>query len=171
LLLGGVFGQVLSTANNFLFSPASNLIHDVYHRFVNPQASERQLLLWSRGIVIVLGGVALALAVFTESVLRMMLYAYTVYGAGVTPVVLAAFFWKRANRQGALASIVSGTAVSIGWNLVAGMESTSAFIAFTQEVDAVIPALLLSTLLLVVVSLATAPPPEEKWRAVMAVES
>lgn len=171
LLLGGIFGQVLSTANNFLFSPASNLIHDVYHRFINPQASERRILLWSRGIVIVLGGVALALAVFTESVLKMMLYAYTVYGAGVTPVVLAAFFWKRANRHGALASIVSGTAVSIGWNLVAGMESTSAFIAFTQEVDAVIPALLLSTLLLVGVSLATAPPPEEKWRAVMAVES
>ena len=35
ILLGGVFAKVISTANNFLFSPATNLIHDVYERFIN----------------------------------------------------------------------------------------------------------------------------------------
>src|SRR5580693_1383957 len=39
ILLGGVFAKVISTANNYLFSPASNLIHDVYKRFIDPQAS------------------------------------------------------------------------------------------------------------------------------------
>lgn len=169
LLIGGVFGQVLSTANNFLFSPASNLLHDVYHRFLNPQANERTILVWSRIIVIALGIVALILAAYSESILGMALYAYTVYGAGVTPVVLAAFFWKRANSRGAFASILTGTAVSIGWNLLAGIESTSSrFIAFTKEVDAVIPALLVSLFMLVVVSLATQPPAKEKWQVVMA---
>ena len=34
ILLGGIFAKVIATANNFLFSPASNLIHDVYERFL-----------------------------------------------------------------------------------------------------------------------------------------
>ncbi len=168
LLLGGVFAKVISTGNNYLFSPASNLIHDVYHRFLNPQASERQILLFSRLIVVALGVLAVFLAAHTESILRMALYAYTVYGAGITPVVLAAFFWKRANARGALASILVGTAISIGWSLVAQMQSQSAFVALTKDVDAVVPAVVFSVLALVVVSLATPAPAEEKWRTVMA---
>ncbi|MBI2956266.1 MAG: sodium:solute symporter family protein [Acidobacteria bacterium] len=168
LLLGGVFAKVIATGNNYLFSPASNLIHDVYHRFLHPGAGERQILLMSRLIVIGLGIVAVVLAAHTESILRMALYAYTVYGAGVTPVVLAAFFWKRANARGALASILVGTAISIAWNLVAVGTSQHPFVLFTQQVDAVIPALAFSLLALVGVSLATPPPAEEKWRVVMA---
>lgn len=167
VLLGGVFAKVISTGNNYLFSPASNLIHDVYHRFLNPQASERQLLVCSRLIVIGLGVFAVVLAAHTESILRVALYAYTVYGAGVTPAVLAAFFWKRANAKGALASIIIGTVITIGWNLLADYGPAGALIGFTHEVDAVVPALIFSLLALVVVSLATAPPAEEKWRAVM----
>lgn len=186
LLMGAIFGQVVSTANNFLFSPASNLIHDIYHRFINPGANDRTILRWSRVIVVALGGVALLLAVSSESVLSMMLIAYTIYGAGVTPVVLAAFFWKRANQAGALASIISGTAISLFWFLMAlpvdgakwalavrdllipDFILSSVLGRIATTVDAVIPALLVSTVLLVGVSLATAPPPEEKWRAVMA---
>jgi len=167
LLLGGVFAKVISTGNNYLFSPASNLIHDIYHRFINPQASERQLLLYSRLFVIGLGVVAVVLAAHTVSILRMALYAYTVYGAGVTPVVLAAFFWKRANATGALASILVGTAMSVVWTYAASLEPTTDFLRLAREVDAVIPALILSVLALVVVSLATTPPPAEKWQAVM----
>ena len=59
ILLGGVFAKVISTANNFLFSPASNLIHDVYKRFIRPNASERRTLLISRLLVVLLGVFAL----------------------------------------------------------------------------------------------------------------
>jgi SSS family solute:Na+ symporter/sodium/proline symporter len=186
LMLGGIFGQVISTANNFLFSPATNLIHDVYHRYLRPEAEDREILITSRIIVVLLGGVALFLAVSNEAVLPLMLLAYTVYGAAVTPVVMAAFFWKRANRAGALASVISGTVISLFWYLLAQpadgagwalaiknflipdfiLESVLGRAAVT--IDGVIPALLVSTVLLVGVSLVTAPPPEEKWRAVMA---
>ena len=185
LMMGGIFGQVISTANNFLFSPASNLIHDVYHRFIRPEADDREILISSRIIVVLLGGVALFLAVSNEAVLPLMLLAYTVYGAAVTPVVMAAFFWKRANRAGALASVISGTVMSLFWFLLAqpsggtgGASAIKGFLipSFVSEsalgraaatVDGVIPALIVSTILLVGVSLLTAPPPEAKWRAVM----
>ena len=188
LLLGVIFGQVISTANNFLFSPATNLIHDVYHRFFRPEANDREMLLASRVIVVLLGLVALYLAVSNEAVLPMMLLAYTIYGAAVTPVVMAAFFWKRANRAGALASVISGTVVSLYWFLMSkgafdptwgGLKGilvpdfivNSAVGKMATTVDGVIPALLVSTVLLVAVSLATPAPPAEKWQAVMSEEA
>src|SRR5271154_2926474 len=59
LLMGGIFAKVISTANNYLFSPATNLVHDVYARFINRNASERQMLVVSRVLVVALGLFAL----------------------------------------------------------------------------------------------------------------
>lgn len=153
LLLGGIFAKVISTANNYLFSPASNLIHDVYRRFIAPDASDSRTLLVSRALVILLGVFALVQAAYFESVLKAALYAYTVYGAAITPAVLAVFFWKRANTPGAIASILLGTIVTVVWNLLK-----------IEVVDAVYPALCVSVLALVMVSLATKPPSPEKWQ-------
>ena len=148
ILLGGVFAKVISTANNYLFSPASNLIHDVYKRFIAPNSGERQTLLVSRVLVILLGLFALLQAAYFESILKAALYAYTVYGAAVTPAVMAVFFWKRANTAGAISSIILGTVITVVWNVMQ-----------IQWLDAVYPALAASLLALVFVSLATAPPP------------
>jgi SSS family solute:Na+ symporter/sodium/proline symporter len=152
ILLGGIFAKVISTANNYLFSPASNLIHDVYKRFVAPDAGERRTLLVSRALVVLLGIFALLQAAYFESILRAALYAYTVYGAAVTPAVMAVFFWKRANTAGAICSILAGTIITVVWN-VAGIEN----------IDAVYPALGVSLASLIGVSLATPPPAKEKW--------
>jgi SSS family solute:Na+ symporter len=158
ILLGGIFAKVISTANNYLFSPATNLIHDVYERFIDKGAAEKQSLAVSRILVVALGIFALLQAAQFESVLRASLYAYTIYGAAVTPVVLAVFFWKRATTQGAIASIVLGTAVTVGWNLAQNLWG------FQKDLDAVYPALAASVLSLVLVSLATPAPEESKWK-------
>ncbi len=151
ILLGGVFAKVISTANNYLFSPSTNLIHDVYGRFINPHASERRKLVMSRVIVLLLGLFALLQATRFESILNAAVYAYTVYGAAVTPAVMAVFFWKRATTAGAISSIVLGAGITVGLNL-AGYEL------------AIYPALGASVLSLLLVSWFTAPPPAEKWK-------
>ena len=74
----------------------------MYERFINPQATERRSLIVSRVLVVALGIFALLQATQFESILNASLYAYTVYGAAVTPVVLAVFFWKRTTTAGAM---------------------------------------------------------------------
>ena len=151
ILLGGIFAKIISTANNYLFSPATNLIHDVYGRFINRTASEKRTLVVSRIIVVVLGIFALLQAAHLESILRAALYAYTVYGAAVTPSVLAVFFWKRATTAGAISSIALGTVITVAWN-----------VAEISTIDAVYPALGASVASLIVVSLLTPAPLPEK---------
>jgi SSS family solute:Na+ symporter len=151
LLLGGVFAKVISTANNYLFSPSTNLIHDVYGRFINPHASEKRRLVMSRLIVVLLGLFALLQATRFESILNASVYAYTVYGTAVTPAVMAVFFWRRATTAGAIVSIVVGAVLTVGLNLV-GYDL------------AIYPALTASLLSLVLVSLLTPPPEPAKWK-------
>lgn len=162
ILLGGVFAKVISTANNYLFSPATNLIHDVYERFVNPAASQRRTLIVSRVLVVLLGLFAILQATQFESVLKASLYAYTVYGAAVTPAVMSVFFWRRTTTAGAICSILLGTVVTVTWQLLQQHGPTS-IQAQIGGIEAVYPALFASLASLIIVSLLTAAPPESKF--------
>ena len=99
LLMGSVFAKVISTANNYLFSPATNLINDVYTRFIRPDARQKKR---AAGFALPSGGPgtwALMQAIKLTSVLAKAMYAYTIYSAAITPVVMAAFFWRRARAR------------------------------------------------------------------------
>ncbi len=155
IMVGAIFAKVISTANNYLFSPATNLINDVFVRYVRPDASNRTVLLVSRFLVVLLGLWSLVQSLGTRSVLEKALYAYTIYSAALTPVILAAFFWKRATAWGAVASIAAGTFVTVFWDTAA---VHSVFPQYISERDAILPALLASLLCLVAVSLLTKRP-------------
>jgi Na+/proline symporter len=157
LLMGAVFAKVISTANNYLFSPATNLINDVYTRFIRPDASQKNVLLVSRLVVVGLGIWALVQAISLTSVLAKAMYAYTIYSAAITPVVMAAFFWRRASREGAVACLLSGTVITVAWDTV----KTHLPPVIGQR-DAIFPALIVSVVALVVVSLLTPKPSREQ---------
>lgn len=159
LLLGAVFAKVISTASNYLFSPATNLVNDVFVRYIAPGASNKRVLIVSRLAVVLLGCWALYQAIYAPSILEKMLWAYTVYSAALTPVVLAAFYSKRVTAWGAVAAIAAGTVVTLLWDIHGVRESFPKILA---ERDAIFPALFLSVGAMVVVSLLTpAPEPEQ----------
>jgi SSS family solute:Na+ symporter len=164
ILLGGVFAKVISTANNYLFSPSTNLIHDVYQRFIDKNATPARIMVVSRLIVVLLGLFAVLQASEFESILKASLYAYTIYGAAVTPSVMAVFFWRRSTTAGAVSSILLGTIVTVGWQLLQKYGSTEIQNAI-GSVDAVYPALAASVFSLIGVSLLTAPPSQEQLAA------
>jgi SSS family solute:Na+ symporter/sodium/proline symporter len=162
LLLGAVFAKVISTASNYLFSPATNLVNDVFVRYIAPEASHKRVLIVSRLAVVLLGIWALYQAIYAPSILEKMLYAYTIYSAALTPVVLAAFYSKRATAWGAVAAIASGTVVTLAWDSVRGF-----FPPILSGRDAIFPALIAAVAALILVSLIT-PKPDAEHLARMA---
>ncbi|RSL17631.1 SSS family solute:Na+ symporter/sodium/proline symporter [Edaphobacter aggregans] len=153
LLMGAIFAKIISTANNWLFSPATNLVNDIYVRYLRPDASNKKILIVSRLMVVLLGLWALFQSLGTESVLKKALYAYTIYSAALTPVILAAFFWKRATAAAAVASIAVGTVVTVAWDTI-----TPHLPSIIGQRDAIFPALVVSLLCLFTVSFLTPPP-------------
>jgi SSS family solute:Na+ symporter/sodium/proline symporter len=154
MLCCGAAAIIVSTANSFLLSPASALTRDIYLVYVNPKANDKQILLLTRVLVLavaILGFVALR---FFSTILAMALWAYTMIGAGITPALLAAFVWPRVTRAGGVASILTGMATTIAWEVIARSRGG----AYLYGLPTVYPAVTLAVIALVVVSLMTPPP-------------
>ena len=54
--------HIFSTASNYLFSPSTNLINDVFVRYIAPGASNKRVMIVSRLAVVLLGSWALYLS-------------------------------------------------------------------------------------------------------------
>lgn len=109
LLLGAACAVVISTGMNYLLSPSTNIMRDVYQRFIKKDASQRTMVALQKVFVVILGVVAFYLATKSKSVLENAYFAYTIYGVAITPALIAALAWKRATKAGGLASIILGT--------------------------------------------------------------
>ncbi len=162
VLVATMMAIIVSTADSFLLVPATNLTRDVMQRFVTPNLSERAVVLMSRGWVLLLGFIAYLLVDQFPTILTAAYTAYLVYGAAITPALLAAFLWKRATGPAAVASIATGTIVTLLWTFYLSEQPYFAdWHPMLQEVT--YPAVSLSILALVGVSLATPKPAIEQW--------
>ncbi len=164
LLLAGIMAIILSTADSFLLIPSTTFVNDIYVRFWRKDATQKEIVWVSRLVVVLFGLWALFLSTLSDEFLDVALYAYTIYGAGITPAVVAAFFWRRVTTAGAVSSIGAGTAVTVAWKTLGYEAQGPHWLGFPAGfgLDAVLPAIVVSLLALVLVSLATPRSPADK---------
>ncbi|MDQ3171931.1 MAG: sodium:solute symporter family protein [Acidobacteriota bacterium] len=143
LLAAAAAAIIVSTANTFLLAAATSLVHDMLHRGVAPPDGDRAMWV-TRYAIASLGIAALVLLQVFPGMLALALWTFTMYGAVITPPLMAAFFWPRVTGQGALAGMLTGMTVTV---LVQ---------ALMPAIPAIFPALILSTTAMVAVSLRTA---------------
>jgi SSS family solute:Na+ symporter len=158
-LMAAIVAVLISTANSFLLVPATNVVRDVYQRFINPDLPDKKMILLSRIVVVVLGAIAFALIRFFPTILEAAYAAYTVYGAGITPALIAVFFWKRATAAGGVSSILGGLSITVVWEIVNKIQGGLPF-----GIPTIYPALIGSLALLIIVSLSSPKPSPEKWK-------
>lgn len=159
VLIASIVAIIISTANSFLLVPATNVMRDIYQRFINPSVSDRRIVLYSRIAVVALGFSSYSLISFFPRILDAAYAAYTVYGAGITPALLATFFWRRATPAAGALSILGGMVVTVVWEIIRKVQGH-----FLLGLPAVYPALFCSIVLLIGISLFGSPPEAEKWR-------
>jgi len=163
LLLGAACAVVISTGMNYLLSPTTTIMRDIYQRFKKTEPTQSIMVALQKVFVVVLGLVAFFLAMRLTSVLDMAYFAYTIYGVAITPALLAALAWKRATKAGGLASIISGTVICIILKILAEvLPPDLAPDGDPWGIPIIYPALIVSLGSLIIVSLLTKKPkPEE----------
>lgn len=120
LLLAAAIGIILTTGNSYLLSSSGNLVYDLYQRLLGRELPRGRELLFNRLAVLLLGIIAYVLGQFFPSVLALQIYSYTMYGAAITPALVAALLWRGATAAGGLASVIVGGAVTLAWELILG---------------------------------------------------
>ncbi|MGB9866445.1 MAG: sodium:solute symporter family protein [Bacillota bacterium] len=136
---------IVTTGDSFLLTCSTNLGWDLYFRYINPKASERQRLVFYRAAVIVLAAIAYVIVQFFPTVLAVQMYAYTMYGAAVTPPLLAAVIWPGTTKAAGISSMLVGAVTTLTWEIMKK----------PFGIDTVLVAAPLSVAVLVIVNLLT----------------
>lgn len=109
LVLAALIAALMSSADTCLLSQSVILTQDVFKRF-RPRLSEGKIILLTRLNVLVLGVIALGLALVSKGVIHSLLFAYTIFTCGLVIPVIAGFYKERlkVNSKGAMAALISG---------------------------------------------------------------
>jgi SSS family transporter len=148
LLLAGSVAIILSTADSFLLAPATSFVKDIYQKFFRKDAKQNEIILVSRLTVIALGVFAYLQISLFKSVLSMAMYAYTMYGASLTPAILAALLMKKVSPFAATLSIIVGMLTTVIFEYYSTLTGTKIL-----GLPTVIPALVLSVSTLLILNM------------------
>lgn len=156
VVMAGILACTMSTADSQLLTAASGVSQDLIQDFFRVKLSQKASLKAARLTVIGIAIVGLLLAWNpNSSVFRIVSFAWAGFGAAFGPVMIPALFWKRMNRQGALAGMIVGGGMVFLWKYVIAPMG-GAFAIYE-----LLPAFILALIAIVVVSLVTAPPEQE----------
>lgn len=115
-LLAAILAAIMSTISSQLLVTSSSLTGDFYQAFLNKTASEKQLVFVGRLSVLIVALVAIYLAYDrNSSILSLVSNAWAGFGAAFGPVVILSLYWKKMNRNGALAGMITGAATVLFW--------------------------------------------------------
>ncbi len=156
VILAGILAATMSTADSQLLASASSVSQNLMKECFNIKMSEKSSLIAARVTVVVISILGVILASNPDSsVFEIVSFAWAGFGATFGPVVLLSLFWKRANKYGAIASMISGGAMIFIWKY--GIAQLGGIFAIYE----LLPAFIVAVVVNVVVSLLTKAPGKE----------
>ncbi|RZL49207.1 MAG: cation acetate symporter [Variovorax sp.] len=114
MVAAGGLAAALSTADGLLLSISSALSHDIYFKAINPEASRTRRVTLSKALLLAAALAAAAVAASRPAdILGVVTAAFSISGSTFFPALVAGVFWRRANRAGALAGMLTGLIVCL----------------------------------------------------------
>ena len=153
ILLSAVLAAIMSTADSQLLVASTSFSNDIYSiirtKIKKSEPSDKELVWVGRILVGVLAIIGFFIALDpNSSVFDLVDFAWGGLGSAFGPIILFSLYSKKINKYGAIASIATGTIVSIVWGMV--LPNTGIFALYE-----IVPGFVLATVALFVVSLLT----------------
>ncbi len=156
VILSGILAATMSTADSQLLAAASSISQNLVQDFGKKKLETKTSLIIARITVIAISLIAVFIAQDpNSSIFTIVSFAWAGFGAAFGPVVLLALFWKRSNKQGALAGMIAGGVMVFAWKY--GIAKLGGAFAIYELLPAFVVALLVN----VAVSLLTKEPDAE----------
>ncbi|MBR3593452.1 MAG: sodium/proline symporter [Clostridia bacterium] len=157
-ILAGILASTMSTADSQLLAASSSISQNLLCETFGLKLSKKTMFILARVSVILISVIAVFLALDpNSSVFTIVSFAWAGFGAAFGPVMLAALFWKRANKWGALAGMLGGGITVFVWKFVV----RTAFKGTWLDIYELLPAFIVGVLAIVIVSLLTKAPEKD----------
>jgi sodium/proline symporter len=155
-VMAGILAATISSSDSYLLIAASAVAKNIFQGVVKKKATDKQVMLVTRITLVVIAVVAVLLALDEKSIIfDLVSFAWAGFGATFGPLMIFSLFWKRINRAGAIAGMVSGASMVFIWKLRIS-ELGGIF-----KIYELLPAFIISSIFIVVVSLLTKAPSKE----------
>jgi cation/acetate symporter len=166
LVAAGGLAAAMSTADGLLLAIANALSHDLYYKIIDPKADTKTRLVVARILLLGVGAAgAFVASQGLTGILGAVAWAFCFANSGLFFPLVLGVWWKRANRQGAVAGMIGGFGAG-AWYLYmvqfGGMEPWAGIDGLRFGMIG----MPVSLILMVVVSLATEAPDEETMKMV-----
>ncbi len=156
LIFAGILACTMSTSDSQLLAASSSMSENLLKGMFKVKMDEKQSMLSARIVLFVIAVLSVFVAWNPDSsVFRIVSFAWAGFGATFGPVMLLALFWKRSNKWGALAGMVTGGVMVFVWKFVL------APLGGLWAIYELLPAFVLALIVNVVVSFATEKPSQE----------
>ena len=153
IILSGILASTMSTADSQLLAAASAISQDIMVGTFKLKVTEKTKMIAARLTCIAIAVLGVVFAWDPDSsVFRIVSFAWAGFGAAFGPLVLFSLFWKRTNKAGAVAGMVTGGAMVFIWKYIIAKLSP------VLNIYELLPAFILSSLAIVAVSLLTKAP-------------
>ena len=168
IFISGILAATMSTADSQLIAASSSITQDLFIEGFKIKLSQKKVMIIARISVVAISAVAVFLARNPgSSVFRIVSFAWAGFGATFGPVVIMSLFWKRTNKWGALAGLVSGGVVIFVWKFIV----RTAFSGTALDIYELLPAFIVAFAMIIIVSLITKKPDEEIQKVFEQVKS
>lgn len=156
IILAGILASTMSTSDSQLLAASSSVTENMLDGVFGIKLSEKKKVIVARATVIVISIIAIFLASNPKSnVFQIVSFAWAGFGATFGPVMLFALFWKRSNKYGAIAGMLSGGIMIFLWKYVVRP------LGGALDIYELLPAFIVACIFIVVVSLLTPAPEKE----------
>lgn len=156
LIFAGILACTMSTSDSQLLAASSSMSENLMKGVFRVKLTEKQSMFAARVVLLVIAVLGIFLAWDqNSSVFRVVSFAWAGFGATFGPVVLTALFWKRSNKYGAIAGLLTGGVMIFAWKF--GIAKLGGVFAIYE----LLPAFLCALIAIVVVSLLTKAPEQE----------
>jgi cation/acetate symporter len=109
LVAAGGMAAAMSTADGLLLAIANALSHDLYYKMINPKADTKRRLIVARVLLVVIGAAgAVVASLRLTDILGAVAWAFDFAMSGLFFPLVLGVWWKRANREGAIAGMAIG---------------------------------------------------------------
>ena len=155
-VMAGILAATISSSDSYLLIAASAVAKNIFQGVIRKKATDKQVMIVSRITLLAIAVIAMIIALDEDSVIfNVVSFAWAGFGATFGPLMLFSLFWKRINRVGAVAGMVSGAAMVFIWKLLIS-KLGGAFAIYE-----LLPAFIISSVCIVVFSLLTKAPSKE----------
>lgn len=117
LVAAAIVAATMSSGDSNLLCASTIFVKDIYQKYINPNLTDRQVLVMSRSCNVIIGICAMMVSMLSIPIVTLNLFAFALRSAGPFAAYALGLAMPNATRNAGLASVLVGSVAAVVWQI------------------------------------------------------